>query len=99
MTEMETKIAELMNYFTGSRPEVSVHTNWDFDRRCWAFRFDENHRFYLLKFTHQVLDDYKVSQVIELLEKANWRHVLDGLQDGGAAIFTSQGLKPEGSST
>ncbi len=96
MNEREAKIAALLDYFSKSRRVASVHADWDFDRKCAAFRFDENARFYLLKISAEVLDDYSRDEIVKRLEAANWHRVLDELSVGGIVVLTSQGFKPQG---
>jgi hypothetical protein len=51
-----TKVERLILYLKRSKPEPEVCADWDVDRRCASFRFDQNGRGkYLFKMSAEVL--------------------------------------------
>ncbi len=43
-SEYAAQTDELSAYFQKSKPQLTVHNDWDFNSRCVTFRFDEEHR-------------------------------------------------------
>ena len=88
-----SKVEELHKYLETESPGLSVEVGWDSDLRAHSFRFDKGASLaHLLKISKELLDNYAVPEVIDKLEGAQWKSVL---QQAGRnpVIFTSTGFK------
>jgi len=87
------KVDEIRDYFEGSFPGISIHTNSEIDTRNVAFRFDKGTEvLHVLKITNKVLEDSTTAEVVRKLEDEKWREVLNEAGNK-PVILTSQGFK------